>query len=110
MFFGADELKIRRWELGCINPKMVKGCKREIKDMGNYKLYIFTPDVAKTTGAVIYYHGGGFACMTVGQGQNSTIFFVRTFGETKTRKLPKIYILHCCEVRLCGLFTLLQVR
>ena len=73
MFFGADELKIRRWELGCINPKMVKGCKREIKDMGNYKLYIFTPDVAKTTGAVIYYHGGGFACMTVGQGQNFTI-------------------------------------
>ena len=70
VFFGGDELKIRRFELELVKPSVVKGCKREIKDMGNYKLYIFTPDVVLTNGAVIYVHGGGFACMTVGPGQH----------------------------------------
>ena len=59
-FFGKDELTLRRAGLDKIKPKMVPGCQLEIKQMGTYQLYIFTPEKLKTDGAVIYYHGGKF--------------------------------------------------
>ena len=80
IFFGGDEIKRRRFELELIKPKMENGCKREIKNMGNYNLYIYTPDVIQRTGAVIYYHGGGFACMKVGQGQ-----YFETFHQKNSK-------------------------
>jgi len=34
-------------------------------DMGSYKLYVYKPDVIKKSGAVVYYHGGGFVVLDV---------------------------------------------
>ena len=64
---GGDELAIKRAGVDGIKPRTVRGCKREIRDMGNYQLYIYTPDVIKSNGAVVYYHGGGFTIMHVEQ-------------------------------------------
>ena len=65
VYFGHDELTVRRTGLDSIKPKMMKGCTMDVKHFETHDLYIFTPDKLKTDGAVVYYHGGGFTVMHV---------------------------------------------
>ena len=85
--FGADEVRLRKETYNPIKPATAQGCQRQIIDMGrrgistlvcfsdkvfkmsrkgNYKLYVYRPDVIKKNGAVVYYHGGGFTVLNVG--------------------------------------------
>ena len=65
VYFGQDELTVRRAGLDSIKPKLMKGCTMDVKHFETHDLYIFTPDKLKTDGAVVYYHGGGFTVMHV---------------------------------------------
>ena len=60
VYFGQDELTVRRAGLDSIKPKLTKGCSMDVKHFDTHDLYIFTPEKLKTDGAVVYYHGGGF--------------------------------------------------
>lgn len=61
----VSELDMRRAGVDNIRPKVVRGVSVQVKKMENYDLHIFTPDIIKSKGAVVFYHGGGFVVLHV---------------------------------------------
>jgi len=75
-----SDLERRRLVIKTFKPDLVKGVEMEVENRENYELFIFKPKVLKSSGAVIFFHGGGFVTCHVTNYQRFLSFMAADLG------------------------------